>query len=540
MPENKLQIRAKVLSAIINLQNNNSDLSFVGDTLDDLNEIADKDFLLDVLYKEFLKDNVELRDYTITFLLGELIEKEKIEKLLFETLANQKINDKIKAKAVNLLREFGKHVNYEQYLEYFENPDDVIDTDTTRLLENALINPEAQIDFLDFINSLPESEKDMLVQSLRDDYDGDNLANILIPIVISSPYSDIAQTAIKALGESRSMLAYPVLKNLEEYVDDLGVKSNAQKSLSLLKLSGIRDDVTQEYYDKLLASTPVYKCYANFPDGHGNIGLIFSRKNEAGFIQMFSVVLNDIDGVIDCFGFNEISESEFDRIVSKFFQNDNVVEVDADFCKYLMVNAEKISRLKYREFSYEYAAWSMITKDIPYKEFDFAANLTSIDMSEFLLKTLYDRDYFSKWFFDVANNEDFAVMIDQIVDNKITDIGEITKIIESFIPQIYSDAFITIFNHRLLICSYLASSNIYSTLASLFYSLIPASNTKEMFFNDILRKSVYEYFLSQKDKYENLKHSTSIFTRKANRDLQDLDIDYFKAVIKEIEKNWVQ
>ena len=33
-----------------------------------------------------------------------------------------------------------------------------------------------------------------------------------------------------------------------------------------------------------------------------------------------ATVVNDIDGIIDCFGFNEISESEYERIVSKFYQ----------------------------------------------------------------------------------------------------------------------------------------------------------------------------------------------------------------------------
>ena len=118
MTENKLQIRAKLLSAIINLQNNTSDFSFVGKTLDELNEIKDKDTVLEILHKELLKENSEMRDYTISFLLGELVEKEKTEKLFFETLANPQIKDSIKAKIVSFLREIGKHVNYEQYLTY--------------------------------------------------------------------------------------------------------------------------------------------------------------------------------------------------------------------------------------------------------------------------------------------------------------------------------------------------------------------------------------------------------------------------------------
>lgn len=539
LPENKLQIRAKLLSAIINLQNNTSDLSFVGNTLDDLNTIQDKDTVLEILHKELLKENSEMRDYTISFLLNELVEKEKIEKLFFETLANPKIKDSVKAKIVTFLRELGKHVNYEQYLTYFENPDEIIDLDTVKLLESARINPEAQIDFLDFINALAEPEKEMLVESLANDYDGDNLANILIPLVLANPYSKIAQLAIKSLGESKSNLAYPVLASLLENIDDLGVKANAQKSMSLLKLSGVKEDVTGEYYKKLLADTPVYKCFVNFPDGHGNTGLIFSRKNQSSFIQMFALVLNDIDGIVDCFGFNEISEEEFDRIVNKFYQNDRVVEVDETFCKYLLQNAEKISRLKYEEIPYEYAAWSMITKDIDYQELNLKDGLVAVGLNGELLKQLYDREYFSKWFFDTAHNEDFAGIIDNIVDNKISNVSEIEKILEDAKARVFSENFMKIFDNRLLLSAYLTKLAEEQTFADLIYSLIPHSDIKDKFISDILKRSVYEYFLTQKERYENLKNATSIFTRRANKDLQNIDIKYIQNCIKAIEENWM-
>ena len=539
MTENKLQIRAKLLSAIINLQNNTSDRSFVGNTLDDLNNIQDKDSVLDILHKEFLKDNSELRDYTIAFLIEELIDQQMTEKLFFETLANPKINDKVKTKIVGFLRECGKHVNYEQYLQYFENPDEVIDADTVKLLENARVNPESQIDFLDFLNALPQKEKETLITSLADDYNGDNLANILIPVILANPYSDVSQIAISALGETKSILAYPVLKNLEENVQDFKVKANAQKSLSLLRLSGIKEDVTDRYYQKLFANTPVYKCFVNFPDGHGNIGIIFSRKNDSSFIQMFALVVNDIDGIIDCFGFNEISESEFDRIVNKFYQNDNVVQVDETFCKYLMVNAEKISRLKYQEISYEYVAWSTITKDIDYIEVNLEKGLNKIQLTDFLLKQLYNKGYFNKWFFDVAHNEAFAALIDEIADNKISDIEKINEIIKTRIPYIFSADFMKILNQRLMVSAYLAGMSEDQTYADLLYSLLDETLVKNRFLSDILKKSVYEYFLSQKDRYESIKNATSIFTRRANKDLNDIDIKYIETCIDIIEKNWV-
>ncbi|CDC18508.1 putative uncharacterized protein [Clostridium sp. CAG:306] len=539
LPENKLQIRAKLLSAIINMQNNSQDRAYIKKTLEELNAIVDKDAVLDILNREFLKENSQMRDYTITFLISELTDPQKAEAVMFETLANPKIKDSVKAKAVGFLREAGKHVNYEQYINYFENPDEIIDADTVKLLENARVNPESQIDFLDFLEALPQAEKEMLVESLTQDYDGDNLANILIPIIYANPYGDISQIAISAIGESKSMLAYPVLKWLEENIDDLRVKANVQKSLSLLKLSGIKEDITKEYYKRLLSGSPVYKCFVNFPDGHGNIGLIFSRKNEASFIQMFALVLNDIDGIIDCFGFNEISEGEFDRIVNKFFSNDRVVLADETLCKYLMVNAEKISRLKFQEISYEYAAWASITRDIDYEDLNLSDGLSKIELNDFLLKQLYDKGYFEKWFFSVSDNEKFAALIDKIADDKICDIKQIETLLNENMPQIFDDAFLKILNRRLLLAAHFARLNEEQTFADMLYSLIDESECKNCFKEDMLKKSIYEYFLSQKDRYESIKSATSIFARRANKDLQEIDIKYVENCIKEIEKNWV-
>lgn len=539
LPENKLQIRAKLLSAIINMQNNSQDRAYIKKTLEELNAIVDKDAVLDILNREFLKENSQMRDYTITFLISELTDPQKAEAVMFETLANPKIKDSVKAKAVGFLREAGKHVNYEQYINYFENPDEIIDADTVKLLENARVNPESQIDFLDFLEALPQAEKEMLVESLTQDYDGDNLANILIPIIYANPYCEISQIAISAIGESKSMLAYPVLKWLEENTDDLKVKANVQKSLSLLKLSGIKEDITKEYYKRLLSGSPVYKCFVNFPDGHGNIGLIFSRKNEASFIQMFALVLNDIDGIIDCFGFNEISEGEFDRIVNKFFSNDRVVLADETLCKYLMVNAEKISRLKFQEISYEYAAWVSITRDIDYEDLNLSDGLSKIELNDFLLKQLYDKGYFEKWFFSVSDNEKFATLIDKIADDKICDIKQIETLLNENMPQIFDDAFLKILNRRLLVSAHFARLNNEQTFADMLYSLIDESECKNCFKEDMLKKSIYEYFLSQKDRYESIKSATSIFARRANKDLQEIDIKYVENCIKEIEKNWV-
>ena len=537
--ENKLQIRAKLLSAVINLINNSQDGSFVEKTVNELKNIQNKDAILEILLKELLKENTEAKDYTISYLLRELVDTPKIEAAFFEELANPKIKDSLKAKLVEILRETGKHVNYDQYISYFENPDEVIDSDTIKLLENAKINPEAQIDFLDFLSALPDSEKEMLVTSLTNDYDGDNLTNILIPVIMSNPYSEISQTAIKAIGESKSNLAYPILMWLQENIEDAKVKYTVQKSLNLLKLSGVTKDITKDYYKKLLELSPVYNCYASYPDGHGNIGLIFSRKNELNFIQMFALVVNDIDGIIDCFGFNEISEKEFERITSKFYQDNNISQIDCVFAKYLMENAEKITRLKYQEVPYEYIAWKSITNDVDYEEINIKENLEKIELNEFLIKKIYEQPYFDKWFMEKDDNKKFSELVENIENNKITDTVVFEEKIESNKYEIFNQTELSVLNHRLTMCAYMSKSFEDSDFSQILYSLTDNNEYKDRLLTDYLKKSLYQYFLGQKDKYKSLKNATSIFSRKSNKELESIDIKYIENAIKSIESSWI-
>ena len=55
MSENKLQIRAKILSAIVNLQNNHSDMSFVGNTKHTVPYMLKNSHLFESIPTSFIK-----------------------------------------------------------------------------------------------------------------------------------------------------------------------------------------------------------------------------------------------------------------------------------------------------------------------------------------------------------------------------------------------------------------------------------------------------------------------------------------------------
>ena len=475
MAENKLQIRAKLLSAIdelLSLSEKQTDVP--AKLISELKEIEDKKSVLEILVKELLKDSSENKIIVLTFLLQELADKEETEKAVIDELVNPKNTDRTKTKLVNVLRSLGRHVNYEEY---------------TTL------------------------------------------------VILSKPYSELAKTAVKYIGESKSKLAVPTLHWVIDNIEDESIRSLAQKSLNMLKLAGFAKDETEEFYKEILKDYPVYKCYASLPDGHGNIGIIFSRKTPANLIHMFSVIVNDTDGVIECFGFNDISDQEFSRIVKRFYENDIIVEVPAEFCRYETENAEKLTRLKYRDISYEYIAWKTLLKDIPPGNIDLTEGLKDTELSVEALNMIYNAGYFKNWFF-ASNDSDeydkFTGLIKTFDRNNFYQ--QLSGALKDNFDTIFNPVETKKLNHRLLVTAYLLKRSGTENIANMIYSLIETSDYKFIFLDNMLKKSVYEYFLNEKEKYYDLKKSQSIFTRKRD---SNIDINFVEFVISEIEKHWV-
>ena len=62
-------------------------------------------------------------------------------------------SSEVKIIVLSFLRELETDWKYEDYSEYTEDLD-IIDEDTKQLLDTAIVNPEVQIDFLDFLNAV--------------------------------------------------------------------------------------------------------------------------------------------------------------------------------------------------------------------------------------------------------------------------------------------------------------------------------------------------------------------------------------------------
>ncbi|MBQ9688113.1 hypothetical protein IJV79_00595, partial [bacterium] len=242
---NKLQLKAEVMTVLSRLQMD-VETPYLDDYLAVLNEQEDKSGIAEILVREMYSAN-EAKAILVCIIFVKLFPQTELEDILWEILKNKAVSDEAKTVVLNLLKDFGKMVDLEKIKEHFDNPQNLIDSETENLLQAAIINPEAQIDFIDFLNSLSYEDKNTLVSSLAEDYSCDELANLLNPIVLYSPESEIGRDCIEILGETKSQLALYTLEELLTFVKDDEVKNLVKKNISKLKISGIREENAIEF-----------------------------------------------------------------------------------------------------------------------------------------------------------------------------------------------------------------------------------------------------------------------------------------------------
>ena len=399
-----------------------------------LSEIADRKTVLSILIKELQRTSSQSSLQAITELCMELGSIEHLHDPLWEIIQNPKTSDEMKDTANLILRHLGDESDPELYLEYLDDPHGLINRETERMLEVAAKNPEALIDFIDFIYSLPVDEQLNLLSSLHVDYSSDYLLNILIPIFMSEPPPEVAEMIIRSIGNIRhkrsAVFLYDLQNTLETTIDseNTALKKLVRHAINELRIAGVYKDAHIETFRSelsephaLLKDSIPYKCYMTLPDGIGNQGIIISRKQHNGDICTMSVAINDMHGIIDCFGFYQLSDFDFVRITDKFHEENCKTEVDPGYCRYKLEQAEAISKQNQSRIPYEYTCWRILLEDFPSNAIDTLSVCSELAKPEWLeqCSNLYRHPDFETWFLEEGDHP--------VVTEVLNDITELTE-----------------------------------------------------------------------------------------------------------------
>lgn len=441
----------------------------------------DKSVIVKLLFKEINK-NADLTK----FLLIRYCKKSDLIERLWSIIKNNLTSNQAKIFALDLLRDIDTNWSYEECGQYLDNPDEFVDADTRKILNNAIANPEVQIDFLDFLNSLADNDKVILLNSLGNDYSKDELANMLVPVYLSMPDTEAGKTALEILGNSKSQLAYHALNASLETADENLIPA-IKKNISTLKLAGIREDNTIEFYKEILKDSKPYKFCITYPDGHGNQAVIISRINKQGKVQFVAIVIDDYKGVKDCFGFNEISKFECNAIIERFYRGQRALDLEPEVLKAILVRAEKLSKMPY-----EYVCWRNLLIDIEPAELKLNYKVKQLTEQEF--ESILQSDFTDFWFLNSTYSDEFEEFLKLLDDPK-----DFEKLIDENVEKIFYPEEYKVWSDRILNTALLKDLANEQKTAQNLYSLYNDKTLKREFFKNIIRKSIYEYFFAKKD-----------------------------------------
>ncbi len=527
MSSAKILLRSQILELLSKLKTSkNFSDNNVERIIAELKHLGDDDFVVQTLIKEI--NCLDANFDSLLLILAREISPSICEKHSFDLLQSKTITDRKKLFLINNLRDMGQKVDYNDIQTYITNPDEVVDMETKNFLEAAKINPEAQIDFLDFFLTVNDVDKKLLLDSIVADFNGDELANVITPIIFYNPLDPIVPYCIEALKKCKSYIAFEPLKWIIESVDDDALKSQARRVINELKLLGLRENFSKKelYAHRLQDSKPI-GYWASLVDGADNFSLIFARERDGGEISTFFTVINLNKGAAASFGFNDISKEEFDTILKRFFADSPMIKLDISIGQKLLENSFNAHKIPY-----ELLCWRVLTYDIDPFDKDLDAHFIVGLQKKQLNSTITDK-YIENWFFKYGDNAAFDAVIDRINEHRPQTIGAIDVLIEDSMCNIFSNEEPEIFNRKLLYQAYFVSLLNDRDAANALYSLIEPSDMKSDLLLHIVQKSIYKYFLERRQKPDTGK--VYMFSKEGKQ--KSIDYDFY---IKLIESEWVE
>jgi hypothetical protein len=346
--------------------------------------------------------------------------------------------------------------------------------------------------------------------------------------------SEVGEAALEILGKTKSQLAYHALENCKKYVDEQ-LQTRINKTMSELKISGVRVDNTVDFYKEILKESKPYKSYISFPDGHGNMAMIFTRIRQNKTLQFLAVVINARYGILDAFGFNSMTERDFYKIVDKFYNYQEKYEIPESVVKHLLNKAVEISYDNNDLLPYEYICWESILLDIEAKKPEL--KLEKKELSQKDIDKLCLNEYTQNWFFDEIVSEDFGKFIDKLSntlkENKYD--VDLDRFVADNFDMVFTTKELTYQLVSFNVAAYLRHLKGDKELAHIFNSL----GSNYAFLSNILRKSIYEYYVGKRYILKNQRKASNMFEAKLQPKVDDFELLQLDMIISMIETKWV-
>ena len=150
-------------------------------------------------------------------------------------------------------------------------------------------------------------------------------------------------------------------------------------------------------------------------------------------------------------------------------------------------------------------------------------------------------DIAQKWFLDTDFSDEFAEFIQKINKNYLNgDLKQdLDKEIEENLDTIFTKKEYKKWKHRILVSAYLKYLSNEKAEAQRLYSLYFDEESIQKMLVNIVRKSIYEYYVGQKYRIVEEEQTTNIFARNRETTKKEFSLDLLENIINTIEEKWV-
>jgi hypothetical protein len=170
--------------------------------------------------------------------------------------------------------------------------------------------------------------------------------------------------------------------------------------------------------------TQLNTCYATLPDGMGHQAFMVTRRHPNGDVCLMAVAVSHTQGLLDCFGFYQLSDTEVNQLVTKFHTTTLQIPLPPAMVKAWLEDAHRVSVTQKRPIPYEYTLWCALLDDAPLPETSLPTLLAdSVTQQlqntkpswERMTHQLYLHPDFDTWFLEERDDEAAAWLCEQTI-----------------------------------------------------------------------------------------------------------------------------
>ncbi len=535
MSLNKIQLKAKVFQIIEKLRDITAlDNNIIKNTLDELKktDLSDIEFVSKLLIKE--ADFNNQKSATAFLYIAQNLCPEKFLNFVMDEINSLKVEDSRKIFLINVLSGLGIKFSPDEMGNYLKNPENAINKETFRFLQNALYDPEARVDFLDFYFASDDTDKKELLESVIEDFEGDKLVNILSPLALCTDDEATIYRCLEIMENEHSLLSANSLLYLSNFIKYPNISKRASKILRKMLMSGYyTEEKLNAFYSEILSDFDPPIASITPPDGNSNFSIVITRKIKDAYFVVLTAINAQL-GPFSTVGLSSLTENDFNHAISRFHEGKKRVLIPIETAKKI-IRELLIERIKLNKLVvYEHYCWERMYDDIivpktPLYEI-LAEGLKKVDIGDFERKIIHKSPYVQNWFYRYSKNfPKYSYMLDCILELNEENIDETDKIIQKFALE---DEIVKNIKTRIRYLAYFLKASDLSDISNMYYSLLFNEKELTLFIVSVLKRSVYEYMLhTEVPKYESSDIFKKTKIKKSKRKLP-LFISY-------IEANWI-